>query len=332
MGEKKASNEDLDKTNPSNSAADEEDEDTPRDYDKDVLKKLEAKDGNLTNEDKTEEMKRYEKKTGKFAIWRGKITEGFKKWLKGEKIYDYDKERISLYVTEDMKEKWQVFIQRHGVSTISKLIRESVNDFIDKRTKISGTGEGISELDFELISNFSHSLKEPLTTIKGFSQLLLENYKDELDEDVLKTVNNIFKSSKQLENKIRKILDDIKVESSEYDILLIEDDLSTIKLITSYFESKGYTCKGVISASKGLEELRNSKPNLILLDIILPDKSGYDLCKMIKSDEDYKDIPVFLLTAIPASEVEKKLEETQADGYILKPFDFSDFEVIFKYL
>ncbi|MGV9171793.1 MAG: response regulator [Promethearchaeia archaeon] len=318
----------------SNSSNSKEDENTPklRDVDEDTLKMLEKKDGNLTDEDKTEEMKRYEEETGKFAIWRGKITEGFRKWIRGEKIYDYNKERISLYVSEETKKNWQKFIESQGVTTISKLIRESVNNFIDQRTKISGATDGISKMDFELISDFSHSLKEPLTTIKGFSQLLLENYKNELDEEVMDTVNNIFKSSKELESKIRKILDDIKVENSEYDILLIEDDLSTIKLITSYFESKGYSCKGVISASKGLEELRNSKPKLILLDIILPDKSGYELCKLIKSDEDYADIPIFLLTAIPAAEVEKKMEEIGADGYILKPFDFSDFEVIFEYL
>jgi CheY-like chemotaxis protein len=88
----------------------------------------------------------------------------------------------------------------------------------------------------------------------------------------------------------------------------------------------------VVSDKKGIEELKKSKPSVILLDIILPDISGYKLCKKIKSDKSLNDIPVYLLTAIPGSEVKKKLEETRADGYILKPFDFSDFEVLFKYL
>jgi len=71
---------------------------------------------------------------------------------------------------------------------------------------------------------------------------------------------------------------------------------------------------------------------LVLLDIILPDYSGYDICKQIKSNKNFRNIAVYLLTAIPGSEVEKNLEESNADGYILKPFDFSDFEVIFQYL
>ena len=71
---------------------------------------------------------------------------------------------------------------------------------------------------------------------------------------------------------------------------------------------------------------------MVLLDIILPDYSGYDICKQIKANKDCRNIAIYLLTAIPGSEVEKNLEESNADGYILKPFDFSDFEVIFQYL
>jgi CheY-like chemotaxis protein len=287
-------------------------------------------DGESKFIEKTEEMKHYEEETGKYAVWRGTITEGFKKWKKGEKIYDRDKERISLYVSEDMKEKWVEFIQEKDISTISKLIRESVNYFIDKQSQL--IKDDLTNMDLQTISNISHALKEPLTTIKGFSQLLIENYKNELDEEIQTTIQNIFDQSIQLENKIINILDNIKVETNKYDILLIEDDLATIRLLTSYFESKGYTCKGVISGTKGIEELKNSLPKLILLDIILPDLSGYDLCKMIKSDNKFKNIPVYLLTAIPGSEVRKKLDEIKADGYILKPFDFSDFEELFKYL
>ena len=127
-------------------------------------------------------------------------------------------------------------------------------------------------------------------------------------------------------------MDDIKRESTKYDILLIEDDVATIRLITSFFESKGFVCKGVVSGSKGLEELKNGTPQLILLDIILPDLKGYDICKIIKSDKLYQNIPVYFLTAISGSEVENRLEETGANGYILKPFNFSDFDILFDLL
>ncbi|MFX1435991.1 MAG: response regulator [Promethearchaeota archaeon] len=277
-------------------------------------------------------VKKYEEGTDKYAIWRGSITEGFKKWLKGEKIYDRDKERISLYVSEETKQQWQDFKEKKDYSTISALIRESVDYYIEQKSDL--LSDKLQKMDERTISNISHALKEPLTTIKGFSQLLLENYADELNEEVLVTIKNIFDQSLLLENKIINILDNIATEEPhpQYDILLIEDDLATIKLLTSYFESKGYKCKGVVSGTKGIDEIRAGAPKLILLDIILPDISGYEICKMIKEHEKYKQIPVYLLTAIPGSEVDKKMGEIKADGYILKPFDFSDFEVVFQYL
>lgn len=277
-------------------------------------------------------MEQYEEETKKYPIWRGSITEGFKNWLKGEKIYDREKERISLYVEEKTKEQWQEFINSHKdkYKTISKLIRESVDYFINQKSKF--LSENLLKLDDQTLTNISHALKEPLTSIKGFSQLLIENYTDKLDEDVFTTVQNIFDQSILLENKIINILDNIKTESSQYDILLIEDDLATIRLLTSYFESKGISCKGVVSGTKGLEEIASNPPKLVLLDIILPDYNGYDICIKIKNNKDTKDIPVYLLTAIPGSEVEKNIEETKADGYILKPFDFSDFEKIFVHI
>ncbi len=280
--------------------------------------------------EKTKEMEIYERETGKYAVWRGAITEAFKKWQKGEKIYDRDKERISLYVSEETKNQWQDFIKEKEYSTISKLIRESVKYFIDKNSKT--TKNVLLELNSEVLSGISHALKEPLTTIKGFSQLLLEAYKDELNDEVLATIQNIFDQSIMLENKIINILDDIKVESESIDILLIEDDLATIRLLKSFFGSRGYSCKGVISGTKGIEELKNITPKIILLDVILPDVSGYDLCKMIKSDMKLKNIPLYLLTAIPGSEVKKNFAETGADGYILKPFNLADFDGIFESL
>jgi len=292
----------------------------------------EIKNLDLNSEQAKKLMKEYEDTTDKYANWRGNITEGFMKWLKGEKIYDREKERISLYVADKTKEEWSEFIKTHKdkYNTISKLIRESVNYFIKQKSTL--ITEDLHKLDNQTLTNISHALKEPLTSIKGFSQLLIENYREEMAENVFNTIQNIFNQSILLENKIITILDNIKTETSQYDILLIEDDLATIRLLTSYFESKGISCKGVVSGTKGLEELKNNPPKLVLLDIILPDYSGYDICKQIKSNKELQNISVYLLTAIPGSEVEKHLEESDADGYILKPFDFSDFEVIFQYL
>jgi len=302
-------------------------EDSPR------LNNEDIKNLDLNSEKVKKLMKQYEEETTKYAIWRGAITEGFIKWLKGEKVYTRAKERISLYVAEDVKEDWQNFINtnKNSFPTFSELIRQSVNSFIEDSGRVSSE---LSKLNPATLSNISHALKEPLTSIKGYSQLLLESedYRGKLSNHVEETIKNIFDQSNLLENIIKNFLDNIKPETTPYDILLIEDDLATIRLITSYFQSKKYVCKGVVSGTKGLEELQRTIPKVILLDIILPDISGYDICHTIKTDNDFKKIPVFFLTAISATEVKKHLRTSLVDGYILKPFNFSDFDVIFEIL
>ncbi|MFX1532443.1 MAG: PleD family two-component system response regulator, partial [Promethearchaeota archaeon] len=108
--------------------------------------------------------------------------------------------------------------------------------------------------------------------------------------------------------------------------------IATITVLTNFFEIRGYSCKGISSGVKGLEELSNSIPRIVLLDIILPDINGYEICKKIKSDERLKEIPIFYITAMPESEVSGKLNETGADGYLLKPFKFPKFNILFNYL
>ena len=298
-----------------------------------ILSEEEIENLDLDSEKAKHLMEEYKAETTKYPIWRGMVTESFIRWLKGEKVYTRDKERISLYVADDVKNDWQNFINvnKEEFPTFSELIRQSVATFIEDSGRVSSE---LSKLNPTTVSNISHALKEPLTSIKGYSQLLLESeeYRGKLSNHVEETIKNIFDQSNLLESIIKNFLDNIKPDTTPYDILLIEDDLATIRLITSYFESKEFVCKGVVSGSKGLEELRRTIPKVILLDIILPDISGYDICQTIKTDNAFKKIPVFFLTAISASEVKKHLKNSQADGFILKPFNFSDFDVIFKIL
>ena len=284
------------------------------------------------NEKKTEEMEKYEKTTGKYAIWRGIITEGFKKWQRGEKIYDRFKERIALYVSKETKEEWQNFVRNSKYTSISKLIRDAVNNFIEKKLEVIDYENYNKDNQLRDLSDISYVLKEALTSIKGFSQLLIENYKEELSEEIILKIKEIFDKSVFLENKIYESLEYTPTSKSQYDILLIEDDVSTIKLLISFFESKGYSCKGVISGSRGLDELKRNIPKIILLDIILPDINGFEVCKIINSNKEYQSIPIFLLTAVSSSKVENFIKKTKVNGYISKPFDFSDFSSIFEYL
>ena len=279
---------------------------------------------------KTKEMEQYEKETGKYALWKGKVTEGFKNWKEGIQINNINRERISVYITKENKEKWQNFAKSHKITTFSKLIREGVNYYIEERSKFRS--KILKELDKSADFGISHNLKERLTTIKGNLQLILGQYNKNLNDEIISILNDVLEESKKLENTIINFLDNGVIRDAEYDILLIEDDVATVNLIKNYFKRKDYSCKGALTGSKGIEELKTKIPKLILLDIILPDISGFEICKILKSDDDLKKIPIFYLTAITDTEVEKNMEETKADGYIIKPFDLVDFDFLFKYL
>jgi CheY-like chemotaxis protein len=231
--------------------------------------------------------------------------------------------RIGILVSEETKTNWQTFVDDNEFTTISMLIRKAVNFYIGSKSRITL---------IDNISKFTHDLKEPLTSIKGFSQLILENEAEKLDSNMLLRIKEIYGRSIFLENKINDIIGEIEPETTSYDILIIEDDTSTIMVLTDFFDIKGFSSIGMTTGTKGLEELSRSAPKLILLDIILPDISGYEICKKIKSNEKLKEVPVFYITAIPESEVSKRIKETGAEGYLRKPFNFSDFNEIFKYL
>lgn len=241
---------------------------------------------------------------------------------KEKKDYYSGKKRISVYISDEVEKEWHDFIKKNKISSISKLIREGINYYIEEK----------SSLMSQDLSVFTHSLKERFTIIKGNLQLILETHQKDLNKDVLAIINHLLEEIKQFEERFIFRLEKTGETTSEYDILLIEDDLSTIELVTNFFEAKGYTSKGVITGAKGLEELNFNTPKLILLDIILPDVSGFTICKKIKSSEKFSNIPLIYLTAVPGNKVNEKIEETKADGYILKPFDLSDFDFVFQYL
>jgi len=119
---------------------------------------------------------------------------------------------------------------------------------------------------------------------------------------------------------------------TEYDILIIDDSNYIIDLLEKILHFKGYSCKAVSTTAEAFIELDKHKPQLILLDVHLPQLSGYDFCSMIKSNKDYKDILVYYFSGVSEAEVAVKTLETKADGFLKKPFDLCDFDEILEYL
>ena len=85
----------------------------------------------ISNNELNENLRRkYKDETGKNAQWRGKITEGFKKWKNGEKVHKEENERVCILVSHDLKLQWQNYAGKMNISTISKLVRHSVDYYM----------------------------------------------------------------------------------------------------------------------------------------------------------------------------------------------------------
>ncbi len=103
-------------------------------------------------------------------------------------------------------------------------------------------------------------------------------------------------------------------------ILVVEDEESLLKLESILLTSKGYDVRGVINGQHALDAMQEYFPDLVLLDIMLPEIDGFEVCRRIKSNPATKDIPVIMLTAKKSREDMARGEEVGADWYITKPF------------
>lgn len=106
------------------------------------------------------------------------------------------------------------------------------------------------------------------------------------------------------------------------DKILIVDDMQTnLILMSSYLQNSGYE---VFSASNGQAAIKNArllKPALIILDVVMPGMSGYDVCRVLKSDPETQDIQVLVSTASDSKESRTRAFEVGADDFVTKPFD-----------
>jgi DNA-binding response OmpR family regulator len=109
-------------------------------------------------------------------------------------------------------------------------------------------------------------------------------------------------------------------------ILIVDDDPDLVEAVTMILESKKYDVAAAYGGLEGLEKARTEKPDLIVLDVMMPDKDGYAVCKEMKADPKLSKIPILLLTAvvskIPTTHYTQQMGmETEADDYMDKPVE-----------
>jgi two-component system alkaline phosphatase synthesis response regulator PhoP len=109
-------------------------------------------------------------------------------------------------------------------------------------------------------------------------------------------------------------------------VLLVDDDVEFCEATKLLLESQAYEVIVAHDGKDGLAKVRSEKPDVVILDVMMPEMNGYDVCVVIKEDSELKNIPVILLTAVDQAMFQTTYTRvmgcmTEADDYIAKPVE-----------
>jgi len=107
---------------------------------------------------------------------------------------------------------------------------------------------------------------------------------------------------------------------AEDNILVVDDEVDVTKMISARLKKAGYNVHSVLSGKEAIDYVKTNRPDLILLDVLMPNMDGYQALKKLKEEESTKSIPVIMLTAKGQVEDVTRAANLGAFDYIVKPF------------
>src|SRR5437016_3039326 len=112
----------------------------------------------------------------------------------------------------------------------------------------------------------------------------------------------------------------METEDVSKDVLVVDDDPHLCEIITDVLEAEGHTTRTAANGQEALERIRERKPQLVLLDLMMPVMNGWELADALRANPDWEDIPVVFVTAAHSA-IQRKPQEMGAKAIISKPFD-----------
>ena len=107
-------------------------------------------------------------------------------------------------------------------------------------------------------------------------------------------------------------------ESKSRTVLIVEDEQDICELYAEVLTNAGYVVDKALDGATGLDKIKSSQWNLLLLDIMLPGKDGLRILKEVKENPDYKKGPLIILTNLKSDHIIQEAFNTGADGYLIK--------------
>ena len=108
------------------------------------------------------------------------------------------------------------------------------------------------------------------------------------------------------------------------DVLIAEDEPSILESLDFILRRAGWSIDSVTDGEAVLERVRRNRPRVLVLDVMLPKRSGFDVLKQLRADSETRDLPVLILTAKGQQQDRRIAEVLGADGFVTKPYSNSE--------
>jgi DNA-binding response OmpR family regulator len=107
-------------------------------------------------------------------------------------------------------------------------------------------------------------------------------------------------------------------------LLIVEDDPDTVEMLRVALTAANYTVNTALTGPEALSKAHDSPPDLVLLDLILPEMNGFDVCERLRRDPVTESVPIIIVTALPGELPRLAGKEAGANAYIRKPFEVQE--------
>jgi len=237
-------------------------------------------------------------------------------------------------------------------SSCSKLIDQYEVAFVQN----TGANADSSKKSPEEYSELRHNLRTPLNAIIGYSEILMEDYEDDLEEGTLEDFQQIIDLARDTETAIENFVDYIRGEAidpkndnssnqlesaealfkslgdieysitlgdeiKESDILIVDDNITNCEVLQRRLSMQGLSCRTAYDGNTAITEVFKKTPDLILLDVILPDINGLELLKTFRKEHNSESLPVIMVSAFNDVDSISKCIQLGAQDYLPKPIN-----------
>jgi two-component sensor histidine kinase/DNA-binding response OmpR family regulator len=238
------------------------------------------------------------------------------------------------------------------IHTLGNRLLELVDDILDWAKFETGQ----RELDWRAFgANLRHELRTPLNAIIGYSEMLQEDVETLSQADLIADLQKIHFAADQFRSLIDKAVNFLEVDgrilsleaagtlpmiqevmsaiqplveeevaamaAERGHLLVVDDNELNLDILSRRLERQGHTVARAQNGRQALEMLKADRFDLVLLDVIMPEMNGYQVLQRLRSDENWRDIPVIMISALDELDSAVRCIEAGAEEYMPKPFD-----------